>query len=232
MKPTFPILAAVAVAAAGGWYAFSGTNAVNSTPINPLVSAANAQSADTTEADAPAATTEIQDMTLGNPDSAVQIIEYASYTCPHCASFLAYVFKRLTDNSIATGKVKFVYREVYFDKYGLWAAMVARCGGEMRYFGINAMLYEQQKEWIAGGKDAMEIVKNLRTIGKKAGLSDADLDICMNDGATAQAMVANFEVQMKEYDVSGTPTLIINGEKNSNMSYEALAAKLDAALAG
>ena len=63
MKPTFPILAAVAVAAAGGWYAFSGTNAVNSTPINPLVSAANAQSADTAEADAPAATTEIQDMT-------------------------------------------------------------------------------------------------------------------------------------------------------------------------
>ena len=100
MKPTFPILAAVAVAAAGGWYAFSGTNAVNSTPINPLVSAANAQSADTAEADAPAATTEIQDMTLGNPDSAVQIIEYASYTCPHCAAFDQGPFQQLKAEQI------------------------------------------------------------------------------------------------------------------------------------
>ena len=126
MKPTFPILAAVAVAAAGGWYAFSGTNAVNSTPINPLVSAANAQSADTAEADAPAATTEIQDMTLGNPDSAVQIIEYASYTCPHCAAFDQGPFQQLKADYIDNDKIGFTYREVYFDRYGLWASMVSR----------------------------------------------------------------------------------------------------------
>jgi protein-disulfide isomerase len=136
----------------------------------------------------------------------------------------------LKENYIDTGKVKFVYREVYFDKYGLWAAMVARCGGDLRYFGINAMLYEQQSEWIGGGSDAMEIVANLRTIGKKAGLSDANLDACMNDGEMAQAMVARFEETMTEYDVSGTPTLVINGEVNKNMSYADLSAKLDAIL--
>ena len=30
---------------------------------------------------------------------------------------------------IETGKVRFTYREVYFDKYGLWASMIARCAG-------------------------------------------------------------------------------------------------------
>ncbi|MCB1361728.1 MAG: thioredoxin domain-containing protein, partial [Rhodobacteraceae bacterium] len=48
---------------------------------------------------------------------------------------------------IDTGLIRFIYREVYFDAYGLWAAMVARCGGEMRYFGIADMLYAEQREW-------------------------------------------------------------------------------------
>ncbi|MEN8832328.1 MAG: DsbA family protein [Pacificibacter sp.] len=221
-RRNFLMTTALAALGAGGAYLYTAQPQMTEFVITP------ANATDAADID----TSMIKDMVMGDPDAPVELIEYASYTCPHCASFHANVFKQLKENYIDTGKVKFVYREVYFDKYGLWAAMVARCGGEMRYFGINAMLYEQQKEWIAGGKDAMEIVKNLRTIGKKAGLSDADLDTCMNDGAMAQAMVANFEVQMKEYDVSGTPTLIINGEKNSNMSYEALAAKLDAALAG
>jgi protein-disulfide isomerase len=78
----------------------------------------------------------------------------------------------------------------------------------------------------------MEIVENLRTIGKKAGLTDADLDRCMNDGDMAQAMVAKFEKEVAEYDVSGTPTLIINGKKESNMPYAELSEKLDAILNG
>jgi len=174
----------------------------------------------------------VKDLVMGDENAPIELIEYASYTCPHCANFHMTVFKQLKENYIDTGKVKFVYREVYFDKYGLWASMVARCGGDLRYFGINAMLYEQQGEWIGGGQDAMEIVENLRTIGKKAGLSDADLDACMNDGAMAQAMVAKFEAEVAEYEVSGTPTLIINGEKNSNMSYSDLSEKLDDILNG
>ena len=181
MKPTFPILAAVAVAAAGGWYAFSGTNAVNSTPINPLVSAANAQSADTAEADAPAATTEIQDMTLGNPDSAVQIIEYASYTCPHCAAFDQGPFQQLKADYIDNDKIGFTYREVYFDRYGLWASMVSRCGGEDKFFGITDMIYAGQSEWVRAGEPAA-IVEELRKIGRLAGLDNAELDACLQDG--------------------------------------------------
>lgn len=221
-RRNFLMTTALAALGAGGAYLYTTQPQMTEFVITP------ANATDAADID----TSMVKDMVMGDANAPVELIEYASYTCPHCAHFHATVFDKLKENYIDTGKVKFVYREVYFDKYGLWAAMVARCGGDMRYFGINAMLYEQQKEWIAGGKDAMEIVKNLRTIGKKAGLSDADLDACMNDGAMAQAMVANFEVQMKEYDVSGTPTLIINGEKNSNMSYEDLAAKLDAALAG
>jgi len=177
-----------------------------------------------------AAPVEITDFSVGSPDAKVKITEYASFTCPHCANFHATVWPQLKADYIDTGKVQFTYREVYFDRYGLWAALVARCGGEMRYFGIVDMLFEQQQEW-AASDDPNVVVGNLRTIGKAAGLDDASLDACFKDGAKAEAMVAHFEKNMEADGVEGTPTFIINGEKHSNMSYDDMKAILDAALA-
>ena len=188
---------------------------------------ATAQEA-TTET-APAAV-EVQDFSVGSPDATVKVVEYASFTCPHCAAFHANVWPQLKTNYVDTGKVQFTYREVYFDRYGLWAAMVARCGGEMRYFGIIDMIFEQQQEW-AASDDPNVVVGNLRTIGKAAGLDDAALDVCLKDGAKAEAMVAHFEANMEADAVEGTPTFIINGTKHSNMSYDDMKAIIDAELA-
>lgn len=171
------------------------------------------------------------DFSLGSPDAPVKIVEYASYTCPHCASFHSNVFKSLKAEYIDTGKVHFTLREVYFDRYGLWAAMVARCGGEMRYFGIHDMLFDQQAEW-AAQQDPAAVVQSLRTIGKTAGLDDAALDTCLNDQAQAEAMIAQFEKNMAADGVQGTPTIFVNGEKHSNMAWADLKAIIDAELAG
>ena len=74
-------------------------------------------------------------------DAPIKIVEYASFTCPHCARFHKEAYGRLKSEYIETGKVHFTMREVYFDRYGLWAALIARCGGDMKYFGIHDMLY-------------------------------------------------------------------------------------------
>jgi protein-disulfide isomerase len=171
------------------------------------------------------------DFSLGSPDAPVKIVEYASYTCPHCADFHANVFKSLKAEYIDTGKVHFTLREVYFDRYGLWAAMVARCGGEMRYFGIHDMLFDKQKEW-AASQDPMEVVNNIKAIGLAAGLDQAALDACLNDQAQAEALIKQFETNMAADGVTGTPTIFINGEKHSNMAWADLKALIDAALAG
>ena len=172
----------------------------------------------------------IQDMVLGSPDAPVEVVEYASFTCPHCASFHAEQFKELKKNYIDTGKVRFVYREVYFDRYGLWASMIARCGGDMRFFGITEMIYSGQKEWAAGG-DPAQIAANLRNIGKIAGIDDATLDACMQDGATAEKLVAWYQENAERDDISSTPSFLIDGEKYSNMRYSEFAAILDERLA-
>ncbi len=225
MKRTFPILAALAVAAAGGWYVFSGPAAVNSTQINPLASAANAQTADAAEVD----TSTIKPMTLGNPDAAVQIIEYASFTCPHCATFDQGPFKELKAEYIDTDKIGFTYREVYFDRYGLWASMVARCDSD-KFFGITDLIYAGQSEWVQAGEPAA-IVEELKKIGRLAGIENDTLDACLQDGEKAQTLIAWWEENQQADDISSTPSFIINGEKYSNMAYAEMKEIIDAALA-
>ena len=184
----------------------------------------------TAQETAPAAAVELKDFSIGAPDAKVQITEYASFTCPHCANFHETVFKPLKADYIDTGKVLFTYREVYFDRPGLWAAMIARCGGDMRYFGISDLLFEGQQEWPASDDPAM-IVENLKKIGRTAGMDDAAMDACMKDADTAKAMIERSETNMKTDGIEGTPTLMINGVKHSNMSYADLKAIIDAELA-
>ena len=172
---------------------------------------------------------EIKDFTLGSPDAPVKIAEYASFTCSHCARFHDTVFKPLKAEYIDTGKVQFIAKEVYFDRPGLWAAMIARCGGDMKYFGISDILFSTQSEWPAS-QDPAVVVENLKKIGRTAGMEDAAMDVCMKDAATAQAMIDHSEAGMTADGIEGTPTLIINGVKHSNMGYPELKAIIDAEL--
>ena len=112
-------------------------------PVTGLLpGAAQAQSTD-------GAMPEVIEMVKGNPDAAVEIIEYASFTCPHCASFHANQFKLIEQNYLETDKVKFVYREVYFDRPCLWASMIARATNDANFFfAFSDMLYENQREWL------------------------------------------------------------------------------------
>jgi protein-disulfide isomerase len=172
----------------------------------------------------------VGDFSLGSPDAKVKMVEYASFTCPHCANFHETVFGQMKKDYIDTGKVHFTLREVYFDRYGLWAALIARCGGEMKYFGIHDMLFAKQAEW-AGTDDPQQVVENLKTIGRAAGLDDAAMDACLNDQANAEALIKQFQTNFEADGVEGTPTLFVNGTKYSNMAYEDLKAILDAELA-
>ncbi|MBE9477136.1 MAG: DsbA family protein [Proteobacteria bacterium] len=170
----------------------------------------------------------VVEMTLGNPDATVTVTEYASFTCPHCATFHTDVMPNLKADYIDTGKIKFIYREVYFDRLGLWGGMLARCGGPERYFGIIDMLYKRQREWTKGS--GAEIAENLYKIGRIAGLKNKDMEACLQDQDMAKALVADFQKNAGDDNVDSTPTLLINGVKHGNQSYSDLQELLDAQL--
>jgi protein-disulfide isomerase len=176
----------------------------------------------------------IQDFGLGDTAAKVKIVEYLSFTCPHCEHFHAEVFPKINANYIDTGKVRMEYHEVYFDQMGLLGAMVARCGGEMRYFGITDMLYDKQRDWAAAA-DMTAATAALKTFARTAGMDDATVDACLHDQKMAEALVAHYQANIAADfpgdSFQGTPSFIINGTKYSNMSYEDMAKIIDAELA-
>lgn len=173
----------------------------------------------------------IEDMVLGSADAPVTVTEYASFTCPHCANFHKENFGRLRSEYVDSGKVRWVYREVYFDRFGLWAAMVARCAGPERYFGVVDMLYQKQGEW-AKGDDPATIADNLRRLGLSAGIDGAALDACLQDGDMAQALVAEYQKNAEADGINSTPSFVIGGTTYNNRPYNDLAALIDAEIGG
>lgn len=171
-------------------------------------------------------TSEVVEMILGHDDAPVTLIEYASYTCPHCSTFHVNVMPRLKEKYIDSGKVRLIYREVYFDRFGLWAGMLARCGGPLRYFGIQDVLYRDQDKWIGSG-DPKEIIENLREIGKYAGISDHELDACFSDEKMPKAMLAVYQRNAEADGVNATPTFFINGIRQSSHDYNDLTDAID-----
>lgn len=225
MKRTSLLAGAAALTALGAVWAMTRTA---TDPVAALATPAMAQ-----EASVSSEAARVPDMVLGQEDAPVTVVEYASFTCPHCANFHDEVFAKMKADYIDTGKVRFVYREVYFDRYGLLAAMIARDGGTAKYFAISDVLYQTQRDWLAPGDDK-GIVDNLRKIGLKAGLDKdkvegtikefetcvADLKACMATDNIAGAMVETYQTNANKDGISGTPTFIVNGETYSGeMSY-------------
>ena len=183
--------------------------------------AANAQSSD-----ADAGATEIIDMVQGAEDAPITGIEYASFTCPHCARFHSDVYKLLRKNYIDTGKIKFIFREVYFDKYGMWASMIARCSGPDRFFGMTDLILNSQSTWARAGDD-LAIVEALRKIGRLSGMQDAALDSCLQDGDKLRALVGWYKENAQRDGIQSTPSFLIDGQPYKNMDYEEFAKILD-----
>ena len=150
------------------------------------------------------------EQSIGDENAPVTIVEYASLTCPHCASFHLTTWPELKEKYVDTGKARLVMREVYFDRFGLWAGMVARCGGADTYFPFIDVLFKRQSEWTGG--EQVQIVESLRRIGKQGGLSDADLDQCLGDEDFARGLVADYQTKAEEDAVRSTPTFFVNGE--------------------
>ena len=164
------------------------------------------------------------DVPLGAEEAPVTIIEYSSFTCPHCANFHNRTLPAIKEKYIDTGKAKLVFREVYFDQLGLWASMLARCGGPDSFIDKATTLFEQQQQWARAENVGAELFR----IGRLAGLSQERIEACLTDESLMLKLVGDFQAHMAQDDVTSTPTFCINGEKvTGDMSVEAFSALID-----
>ena len=231
MKRIFPMIVA-ALVGVGAYFIFvhePSSTASQSAELTAPAEAVATEVADNSDGDAEVDTSTIPDMMIGNPDAKVTVIEYASYTCPHCASFHSGTFKDLKKNYIDTDKINFVFREVYFDRYGLWASMIARCAGPEKFFGLTDLMFQSQSSWARAGEPAA-IIDELRKLGRLAGIDGETLEVCLNDNDKAKTLIAWYQEKAGADNIDSTPSFIINGKKLTNMSFAEMSEIIDAEL--
>jgi protein-disulfide isomerase len=165
------------------------------------------------------------DMTLGSSKAKIEVIEYASLSCPHCARFNNEVFPAFKAKYIDTGQVRYTLREMLTPPAEIAAAgfLLARCAGPSKYFDVVDQVFKSQPRWGEG-----ELKPIFIEIAKANGMTEAQLDACVEDKAGLQALHARIQAAI-DAGVDSTPTFVINGKKvhEGEMSLD----DLDAAIA-
>ena len=188
------------------------------------------------QAAAPAAEPKIvEDLFLGEESAPLTIYEYASFTCPHCATFHNNTFDAIKTKYVDSGKVRFIMREFPFDPRAAAAFMLARCLPQdstkltepAQYFPMISMLMKQQETW-ATAQDGREA---LLQMSKLAGFTQESFQACLTNQKLLDDVNAVRERGAKEFGVAATPTFLINGKRYSgDMSVDTMSALIDSML--
>ena len=154
---------------------------------------------------------------LGNKNAKIVVIEYASMTCIHCATFHKQVYPKIKKNYIDTNKIKFIFRDFPLDKQALFASVLAKCAPKDKYFNFVKLILTNQEKWISNDDTFMN---KLRNIGKLAGLNENKINSCFKDEKIVNNIIRTRSIGEEKYNINSTPSLIINEKKYSAMSYE------------
>lgn len=166
------------------------------------------------------------DMSLGNPKAKVQMVEYASLSCVHCAAFNNEVFSAFRKKYIDSGKVHYTFREILTPPHQVAAAgfLTARCAGKDGYFPVVDAMFHEFDAWSTSG----DVRASLLKAGKAGGLNDQQVMACVTDDKALEALNARVAANAKLGDITGTPTFSFNGKTHVGPM---TAAELDAAVA-
>jgi protein-disulfide isomerase len=166
------------------------------------------------------------DMSMGSPKAKIEVIEYASLSCPHCAHFNETIFPVLKAKYIDTGKVRYTLKEMLTQPATVAAAgfLMARCAGPDKYFKVVDEVFRSQSRWQTGS-----IKPILEEIGAANGVDAAKFAACLQDQAAIDAVTARAQRASEQDGVDSTPTLFINGQRVADIPQTP--ADLDAAIA-
>jgi protein-disulfide isomerase len=150
------------------------------------------------------------DMSLGDPKAKVEVVEYASLTCPHCAAFNRDVFPAFKAKYVDTGKVRYTLKEMLTAPPEVAAAgfITARCAGKDRYFAtVDAIFRSQEAMYVESPLSV------LQRVAKTQGLTEDQLMVCLRDKAAIDAVYDRTLRAGDQDKIEGTPTLVVNGKR-------------------
>lgn len=169
---------------------------------------------------------------MGNPDAKVRIVEFASFTCGHCRDFHLEAEAKLKPSYVKTGQVSYEYRPFILNPWDAIAANVAKCEGPDRFFVWANELYRNQESWVkpitevkpadieAVGKlpadrqliGAADAAK-FHDFARPRGLPRARFEQCLAGTEPFDRLAAQRDAATAAYQISGTPSFLLNGKK-------------------
>ena len=192
------------------------------------------------------AKTEAGGYLMGNPDAPIKVIEFASLTCPHCATFSQNSSADLKGKMIESGRVSFEFRNFVLNPLDLAMSMMVRCGPPEAFFALTEQTFANQQQiietWSGAGEQAAQQAasqppeRRYAAIAQVAGLPEfyaargiaADqARACLADPSAAEALVNQTSAASEEFDVTGTPTFVINGQKADANTWDQIRTRLE-----
>lgn len=168
------------------------------------------------------------DHPLGPADAKVQLIEYLSPTCPHCATFHASVYPQLKSEYVDTGKIQFIPRPFVRNVLDAVVFLLADAAGEARYHDVIDAFFKTQGEWATSNTPNDAMLK----VAEQLGFTKETYDAALTNQALFTGLEAVRDQALKDFQLQGTPTFYINGKIiTGDSSFEALKAEIDPLLA-
>lgn len=168
------------------------------------------------------------DHALGPVDAKVTVIEYASPTCPHCATFANSVYPAFKEKYIDTSKVRFIMRPFVRNVLDAVVFLVAEAAGPEKYHDVVATYFKTQDTWMVSDKprDALEAV------ALQLGFTKESFEAALTNQDLFTAMEKVREQALNEFGLTGTPTFYVNGKQlTGDKTLEELSAEIDPLLA-
>lgn len=185
---------------------------------------------------------------MGNPDAKVKLVEFGSYTCSHCKDFTAEASEEI-NKLVDTGKMSFEFRPYVRDPIDISTALLARCGGKDIYYPLSEQFFANQTAMFdkvqAMGDARYQAVMSappaqrfgqlasdlgLVEFAQQRGISADQAKQCLADTAAAEKLAKGVETANSQYQITGTPSFLINGVLVDNAAnWASLQPKLKAA---
>lgn len=167
---------------------------------------------------------------VGNPEAPARLIEFVSYTCPHCAHFEQESEAGLRMHYIHAGLANVEVRSVIRNPVDLAVSLVAECGRPDQFFGNHRALMLSHERWMEKARSASQaqmqrwttgpISSRMRAIGddldlhelmEPRGFSRTQIDQCLSNEDKALEIVQDNEANNADFNIPGTPSFAVNG---------------------
>ena len=159
-------------------------------------------------------TVQQSDVVMGKADAPMTLVEYASLSCSHCATFHKDVLPGLKEKFIDTGKAKYILRNFPLNGPAFRGALLMDCVADEQYYAFADVLFAQQDKWAFSG----DFVGNLRKIAALGGYGNTEFDACMANEAGEKELLARTQHANAVLNIQSTPTLFVNGDRMEGSS--------------